>query len=211
VIEPILIELIEATYYEGSGSAADGAGGSGEARSIATNVIGVRSDAHHGYNGYGTASATLAATLDGAGHLAELADSVVGFHVAIDWSARASGVLKHPWDRTASFRLFTVVERHDGDGRFVDEDVQSHVDEYREGNDDKPFSEPRFDGGGTITTTLTPDTPTLEFSLTGTCSSSSGPMAFALLNEGYCDFVEQGSIELTGLTATLTPILETTD
>jgi len=206
-----VIDLMPQLEFDGAGSPADGAGGSGEARRIAGSVTGVRSFAHHGYNGYGTASAALVATIDADDHLADLPDSVIGFDVAIDWSAAASGVLEHPWDRTASFRLFTTVERNDVDGGFVDEDLQIHVDEYREGDDDKPFSEPRFDGGGTITTSLTPGTPTLEFRLTGTCSSSSGPMAFALLNEGSCDFVDQGSIELRNLTATLTPLFETTD
>ena len=61
---------------------------------------------------------------------------------------------------------------------------------------------------GTITATLTRDSPTVTFYAEGACASSSGSQALALLHEGYCDALEKGGITLRALTVTYTPIVE---
>ncbi len=196
--EPITVDLLDANVTYGHDiTPPDDAGGSAEARAAGDHAVNVRSYAWHGYNGVGDATATLTRTIDAGPAFVEFGPATSEIVVDLDFTVTGRGELKGPWDRTSTVEVWADVSSLDPIDVFT---------ETRGDNDSNPVASVGFDGvERSARVVLTPDAPTATFSLNVRCHSTSGPMAFALLNEGYCDFFEQGQVTLTALRATLTP------
>jgi len=191
----VTVDLLADTTFRDDVRAADGAGGSGEARQVGSNVVGVRSFAWHGYNGSGFASATLSRELDATEMFESLGETVSAIDVELSFAIRGSGVLQGPYDRSSTFSVAVYVQ---GETVYLFEETKA-------GDDVNPTVTPSFDTGASRSLRLTREEPVADFSVVTLCESSSGAQAFSLLNESYCDFYEAGSVELTLLQATLTP------
>jgi hypothetical protein len=195
----VSLDLLADTTFDENVGADDGAGGSGEARQLGSNVVGARSFAWHGYNGVGSATAILSRELDVTEMFESLGESVSSIDVELNFAVRGNGVLKGSWDRSSAVSVTAFVQ-----SMFSDEAV-GLFEETKAGDDEAPVSTPSFETGASRTLRLTREDPIAYFDLHVSCESGSGAQALALLNEGYCDFYEAGSVELTLLQATLTP------
>ena len=162
-------------------------------------MVGVRSFAWHGYNGFGRAEAQLFVEIDASEAFTQFGQDVSTVDVELAFAVKGNGVLAGPWDRSASVDVRAVIV-----GQDIYEDVVLFT-ETKADDDAVPFSTPSFETGASRNVEITSEEPRADFSLVVTCSTSSGGKAFALLNEGYCDFFEKGSVELTLLQAVLTP------
>jgi len=190
------LDLLTDTAFTVDVRAADGAGGSGEARQAGSNVVGVRSFAWHGYNGSGFARATLTREFDATEIFESFGESVSSIDVEVNFAVRGSGVLQGPYDRSSTVSVTAYVQN----------EIVDLYSETKAGNDSNPVATPSFDTGANSFLFLTRENPVAYFILETSCQSSSGGQAFALLNESYCDFYEAGSVELTLLEVTLTPV-----
>jgi hypothetical protein len=192
--------LLGTLAWDLAGSSADGAGGSGETKQVGGSSVGLRAFAWHGYNGSGSARATAITTFDASPYLTS---DVPVARLEVRFAASGAGVLKAPWDRSARIRVeaFSSGAFPEGDGyhRFIDESISLEAEVDSELGYE-------FSSGATHSFLVTTDNPDVQFTFDATCAASGGPMAFALLNEGYCDFFEEGGLQLDRLSVVVTPL-----
>ncbi|MDH3752518.1 MAG: PKD domain-containing protein [Acidimicrobiia bacterium] len=201
--DPIALDLLdEQVTYSQVVDAEDGAGGSGEARSVGSRGLAVRSYAWHGYNGRGYAEATLTRVIDASSAFEQFGEHVTAIEVELDYAASGTGKLRGPWDRSSTVSVWASI---DAEGAQDSELFTATKSE----DDFDPVLPLSFDDEGRTTSfVLTPENPTATFQLSASCTSTGGPMAFALLNEGWCDFYDDnGKVELIRLQATLFPVV----
>lgn len=195
------LDLLGAAEWSVFGSEADGAGGSGEAKRVGNAGVGIRSYAWHGYNGSGLGQATATLSFDAAPYLLDAGVDVA--RVEVGFRASGNGVLTAPFDRSARIwvDLRSSGPNPEGDTihTFIDESIalESRVDSELSYD---------FDSGGTHSFLVTSGAAQITATFDAQCRSTGGPQAFALLNEGYCDFFERGGIQLDSLNVTVTPL-----
>jgi hypothetical protein len=185
----------------------DGAGGSAETKAHGTNGVGLRAYAWHGYNGAGQAEA-LANTTFHAGPY--LTDDVPVARVELHFSATGNGVLKAPWDRSASIFAEAMTRGEFAEGPSSPgwcEGCRTHgYLDTRISLEAERELRRSFGGGATHSFLVTPEHPDVSFRFSAVCSAGGGPKALALLNEGYCDFYDQGYLKVDLLTVVVTPL-----
>jgi hypothetical protein len=192
--------LLATLAWEVTGTRDDGAGGSAQTKQVGTSGVGLRAYAWHGYNGSGTARATATTTFDASPYLT--ADVPVA-RVEMRFSASGSGVLKAPWDRSARIWVDAASSGEFSDGEVLHTFIDVSLDRETEANSDLDYG---FDSGSTHNFLVTPEHPRVSFTFDAICTAAGGPMALALLNEGYCDFFEKGGLQLDSLSVVITPL-----
>ncbi|MCC5949811.1 MAG: hypothetical protein JJT89_15270 [Nitriliruptoraceae bacterium] len=203
VPDPVTVELLDDDIsIDLEASTADNAGGSAEAVEQDPHGFGLRSYAWHGYGGSGEATGTLTRRIDAASVLADMPDHVTAVYAEVSYVLEARAELKGPHDRTNTFEV-TVAD-------LLIPDARTTLTEMSGGNDSSNPTQ-RADPAvhtGTLTAVLPRDHPTTTFRVDATCTSNSGDQALALLNEGYCDALDQGGIRLNALSVTFTPLVD---
>jgi hypothetical protein len=192
--------MLAALAWEVSGTRDDGAGGSAQTKQVGSSGVGLRAYAWHGYNGSGTARATATTTFDASPYLT--ADVPVA-RVEVRFSASGAGVLKAPWDRSARIWVDAASRGEFNEGEVLHTFIDVSLARETEVNSDLAQ---RFDSGSAHSFLVTPEYPRVDFTFDAICTAAGGPMALALLNEGYCDFFEKGGLQLDTLSAVVTPL-----
>lgn len=200
VPEPVQVPLLEALSWDISGSRDDGAGGSAETKQVGSSGVGLRAYAWHGYNGSGTARATATTTFDASPYLTT---EVPVARVELQFAASGSGVLKAPWDRSARIWVDAASRGQFSEGEQLHTFIDVSLARDTEANSDLDYG---FDSGSTHSFLVTPEHPTVGFTFDAICTAAGGPRPLALLNEGYCDFYEQGGLQLDSLSVVVTPL-----
>lgn len=180
----------------------DGAGGSAEAVQQGAHGFGLRTYAWHGYNGSGRAKGTLERAVDATAVLADMPDEVTAVTADVTYHLDAPVELKGPHDRSSTFVLTLADLGGSGSGTTL-ERVTVENDNANPIKHKAPASHTGYLG-----TTLTRDQPIATFQIEAECTSTSGSQAFALFNEGYCDALESGRIQLLRLRVIFTPVIE---
>lgn len=198
--EPVEVELLSALEWDAHASRDDGAGGSAQTKEVGTTGVGLRAYAWHGYNGSGTARATATTTFDASPYLTSEVPVAL---VEVTFAASGSGVLKAPWDRAARIWVDATSTGAFSEGPTVHTFIDVSLGRESEINSEL---DQRFDNGGTHRFLVTPSQPQIGFTFDALCTASGGPMALALLNEGYCDFYEAGGLQLDRLSVVVTPL-----
>lgn len=196
-MEVSLLPSVRWTLYA---SQPDGAGGSGETKRVGNNGVGVRAYAWHGYNGEGSASAIGTATIDASD---SLTDETPVARVELRFSASGSGVLKAPWDRSALVDVSATSSGEFPEGPRTTILLEASHGLGTEVNSELSYT---FDEGGSHSLLVTPEHPSVDFRFQAYCRARGGPMAVALFHEGYCDFYEEGGVQLDRLSYVITPL-----
>ena len=203
VPDPVTVSLLDDEIsIDLEASTADNAGGSAEAVEQGAHGFGLRSYAWHGYGGSGEATGTLTRQIDAGPVFADMPDHVTAVYAEVSYVLEARAELKGPHDRTNTFEV-TVAD-------LLILESRTTLTEMSGGNNSSNPTQ-RADPAvhtGTQTTVLPRNRPIATFQVEATCTSSSGDQALALLNEGYCDALDEGGIRLNSLSVTFTPLIE---
>jgi len=199
--EPVTLDLLDSEVVVDVGGrepTGTGASAEGERR---TYGFGIRTYAWHGRNGSVRAEGRLERAIDARAVLADMPDHVTAVTAEVSYTLDARAEVKGPWDRSSRFVVIVDDLRASGGTTLVGLTAEN--------NDDNPIE--RTGTGqhtGTLTTTLTRDAPGAAFVARGHCTSTSGSQVLAFFNEGYCDALDQGGVELLRLSVTFIPIIE---
>lgn len=203
--EPVTEDLRQFLVWELDASAPDGAGGEGDVRQVGTNGAALRSYAWHGYNGSGDARAEASIDWDVTETLnffnVEYGSTLA--QVQLEWAVSGSGTLKSHWDRFAS--VMASVEAGGGIGGVNKLTPIANTTFGLNDEQNSPFSV-EINHSGSVDTYVQIGDSELYFFLDIGCDTRSGGQAFALTNEGWCDFYEGGGITVDKLQVTLTPL-----
>jgi len=163
--------------------------------------FGIRSYAWHGLDGNGHAEGRFERVIDASAFLAEMPEEVTAVTAEVSYMLDAVAEVKGPYDRTSTF--YVRVPDLQGGGGTTLESLTAR------GNDADPIKITEVNQHtGTLVATLTRDEPEADFIAVGMCTSTSGSQIIGFFNEGYCDALEQGGLELRALSVTFIPIFE---
>jgi hypothetical protein len=201
--EPVTVDLFvdsDAFLIDVGGGPPTGTGGSAEGE-VRAYGFGLRSYAWHGQNASARAEGKIERVVSAEAVLEDMPEQVIGVTAEVSYALDAQAEVKGPWDRSSTF-VVTVADLRASGGTTL-------TSLTKEDDDANPTQ--RTGPGtltGSLTTTFTRDSPQGAFIVRGSCTSSSGSQLFAFFNEGYCDALDQGGVELRALSVTFTPILE---
>ena len=199
--EPVEVDLLDTgLVFAGTASPDDNAGGSADVRQPAFNMIELHAEALNGYNGRGTADGALIRVIETGGIFDD--QRVTAIAVVIEYSAIVDGHLRGPFDRRSTFELYASIDGGDTTELIA---VTKATDETG-GSPDQTISDQFNDYR---TQAVVAPGESVRFELRASCSATSGGMAFALNEHGWCDFLGGGrQVALTELRATFIPILD---
>jgi len=203
-IDPVTLDLFadsEEFRYEFGGPLPSGTGASFEEQRRGPHGFGVRTFAWHGANGSVRLEGRLLRGVSAEPVFEDMPEHVTALTAELSYEIDAQAELKGPWDRTNAFLAQVIFDQSRPATTLVS---------LSGGNDDEVpiLRTPPGTHTGTMTTTLTRDRPGVLFIVTGRCDSDSGSQLFAFFNEGSCDALDRGGIDLRSLNVTYTPIIE---
>ena len=203
-IDPVTLDLFadsDEFRYEIGGNTPTGTGASFEQQRRGPHGFGVRTFAWHGAKGSVRLEGRLLRGVSAEPVFEDMPEHVTALTAELSYEIDAQAELKGPWDRTNAFLAQVIFDQSRPATTLVS---------LSGGNDDEVpiLRTPPGTHTGTMTTTLTRDRPGVLFIVTGRCDSDSGSQVFAFFNEGYCDALERGGIDLRSLSVTYTPIID---